>query len=327
MQYAITFLVRRLGQGIIIVLIVMIVVFCLLRVIPGDPALLIAGAMAPEERKAEVAKELGLTDPIPIQFFRYFMDVIQGDFGKSYIRTKGGSTSAGSASSLINRGTRADPIELILERLPKTLILAGVTLMMSVSISLVLGVWAGLNQGRWPDKVILYFTSTSVSLPNFWLALIFAMIFSLWLGLLPAVGYKGPIYAIMPAMVLSAEMVPFLTRGLSVAVSASIRERYVSVGFLRGLSRRSIIFGHVLKNASIPVLNLLGIQLGTLLGGVMIVEFVFDYPGVGHLALHSVFDRDFPVVQAIVVLTSAVFVIINILVDLLSSYIDPRLEY
>lgn len=326
MAFVLSFLLRRLAQGVIIVLVVMMIVFTLLRIIPGDPAQLITGGMASQEHVKKVAEELGLTDPIPVQFARYLKGILQGDFGASFIRTASGSASAASILRDEVKG-RARVVDLILERIPLTLQLASTALLFSVIVSVIIGLWAGLNHGRWPDKLALYISSAFISLPNFWLALILAMIFALWLNLLPAIGYNGFSYTILPAIVLSAEMVPFLIRGLSVSMAQALREPYVAAGYVRGLKRHRIIFCHALKNASVPLLNLFGIQLGGLLGGVLIVEFIFNYPGLGHLAIHAVFQRDFPLVQAIVILTSSIFVVVNIFVDLMASFIDPRLEY
>ncbi|KAA3509832.1 ABC transporter permease [Agrobacterium vitis] len=326
-MFALNFLVRRLFQGAIIIFLVSLLIFTLLRVVPGDPVRMMAGGMAPEALIEKIAKDMGLRDPILVQFGRYMSGVVQGDLGESFVRPANGAATGGSSFNDTTRGERAKVFTLIFGALPMTLQLAAVTLVIALIFSSIVGVAGGLAPGRWPDKLAFYISSIFISLPNFWLGIVLALLFSVKLGWLPAIGYQGFAYTILPAIVLAVELAPVLIRTLVSSVSAQMMEPYVSVGRVRGLSNSRIIANHALRNASVPLLNLLGVQFSSLLGGVIIVEYIFDYPGLGLLTINAVLQRDFPLIQGIAIVTSAIFVLINILVDLVATTIDPRLEY
>ncbi|MCE6078286.1 ABC transporter permease subunit [Agrobacterium vitis] len=326
-MFALNFLVRRLFQGAIIIFLVSLLIFTLLRVVPGDPVRMMAGGMAPEALIEKIAKDMGLRDPILVQFGRYMSGVVQGDLGESFVRPANGAATGGSSFNDTTRGERAKVFTLIFGALPMTLQLAAVTLVIALIFSSIVGVAGGLAPGRWPDKLAFYISSIFISLPNFWLGIVLALLFSVKLGWLPAIGYQGFAYTILPAIVLAVELAPVLIRTLVSSVSAQMMEPYVSVGRVRGLSNTRIIANHALRNASVPLLNLLGVQFSSLLGGVIIVEYIFDYPGLGLLTINAVLQRDFPLIQGIAIVTSAIFVLINILVDLVATTIDPRLEY
>jgi ABC-type dipeptide/oligopeptide/nickel transport system permease component len=324
---AVNFLMRRLVQGVVIIFLVSMLIFTLLRVVPGDPVRLMAGGMAPEALIEKIATDMGLRDPILVQFGRYMAGVVRGDLGQSFVRPANGAATGGSTFNDATRGERAEVFTLIYEALPMTLQLAAVTLVIALVFSSIVGIAGGLAPGRWPDKVAFYVSSIFISLPNFWLGIVLALLFSVKLGWLPAIGYQGFSYTFLPAIVLAVELSPVLIRTLVSSVSAQMMESYVSVGRVRGLSRSRIVAAHVLRNASVPLLNLLGVQFSSLLGGVIIVEYIFDYPGLGLLTINAVLQRDFPLIQGIAIVTSAIFVVINILVDLAATTIDPRLEY
>jgi peptide/nickel transport system permease protein len=319
-------LVRRLAQGVVIVFLTTFIIFTLLRVVPGDPVRLIVGGMAPDNVVEEIATRMGLRDPIPVQFGRYMLSVLQGDLGQSYQRPASGAIAQGGMFDDQTKGEMAKVADLIAERLPLTLLLAGFALLIALAVSLPIGLAGGLAPGRWPDKLAFFTGSIFVSLPNFWLGIVLALVVTIYLGWLPSIGYEGPLYAVLPAIVLAIEIAPFLIRSLSVSVAAVMQEPFVDAAIVRGLPRRRVVFGHALRNAAVPLLNLLGIQLSTLLGGVLVVEFIFDYPGLGLLTVHAVLQRDFPLIQGIAIVTSAMFVFINIAVDMVSTAIDPRLE-
>jgi peptide/nickel transport system permease protein len=325
--FVLSFLVRRILQGGLIILLVAFLIFTLLRVVPGDPARLIVGGMAPDNVVKEKAQELGLDDPIPVQFARYLHGLVQGDLGQSFMRPKSGASFGGSSYNDPTREERAAVLDLILENLPMTLQLAGLALVFSLLISLPLGIAGGLRPGRWPDNLALAAGSLFVSIPNFWLGIVLTLLLSVKLGWLPAIGYQGFSYTILPAFVLAIEIAPFIIRTLTVSVAQAMREDYIALAPVRGLTWSQTFFGHVTGSAAIPLLNLLGIQLGTLLGGVLVVEFIFDYPGLGLLTINAVLQRDFPLIQGIAIVISGLFVLINILVDLAALAVDPRLEY
>jgi len=314
-------------QGLVVLLIVSFAIFALLRVVPGDPARLIVGGMAPDEVVVQKAEELGLNDPIVVQYFRYLGDLAQGDLGNSFFRPKSGATVGAAAYDDPSRDERAEVLDLIVERIPLTLQLAGLSVIFALLISFPLGVAAGLNPGKWQDRLAFFSGSLFVSLPNFWLGIVLAQLFSVQLGILPSIGYKGFEYTILPAFVLAIGISPFIIRTLSVSIAQVMNEEFITVAPLRGLKRARIVGAHAIRNASIPLLNLFGIQLGLLLGGVLVVELIFDYPGLGRLTINAVLQRDFPIIQGVAIFISAIFVFINIAVDLAASFIDPRLEY
>ena len=326
-MFVIGFLLRRLAQGAVIVFLVSLLIFTLLRVIPGDPVRLMAGGMAPDELIEQIAEEMGLRDPIPVQFARYMGGVVQGDLGQSFIRPASGAAVGGAQFDDATRSERAEVLTLIAETAPYTIQLALLSMLFALVVGVPIGVWGGLNPGRWPDRVALYIGSLFVSLPNFWLGIVLALVLSVNLGWLPAIGYQGFAYTILPAIVLAVEIAPFIIRSLTVSMAQIMRENFIAAAAVRGLSRRRIVVAHAMKNASVPLLNLLGVQFSMLLGGVLVVEFIFDYPGLGLLTINAVLQRDFPLIQGIAIVTSAAFVLINIFVDLLATAIDPRLEY
>ncbi|KQT52500.1 MULTISPECIES: ABC transporter permease [unclassified Aureimonas] len=326
-MFVFSFLARRLVQGAVIIFLVSLLIFTLLRVVPGDPVRLMAGGMAPEALIEQIATEMGLRDPILVQFGHYMGKVVQGDLGQSFVRPANGASTGGSSFDDTTRGERAKVLDLILETLPMTLQLAATALVIALLFSAVLGIAAGLRPGGWPDKLAFYVSSVFISLPNFWLGIVLALLLSVKLAWLPAIGYGGFSYTILPAIVLAVELSPVLIRTLSSAVAAQMASSYVAVGHVRGLARPRIVANHALRNASVPLLNLLGVQFSSLLGGVIIVEYIFDYPGLGLLTINAVLQRDFPLIQGIAIVTSAIFVLINILVDLAATSIDPRLDY
>lgn len=326
-MFILGFLCRRLFQGVVIIFLVTFLIFTLLRVVPGDPARLIVGGMAPDEVVAEKARELGLHDPIPIQFARYLGELVRGDLGNSFIRPKSGASFGGSAYDDPTRGERAEVLGLIVDHLPLTLQLAALAIVFSLAISLPLGIAGGLNPGRWQDRLAFFSGSIFVSVPNFWLGIVLSLLFSVRLGWLPSIGYKGFIYTVLPALVLAIEVAPFVIRTLTVSLAQVMQEEFIVIAPIRGLPRWRTVTAHALRNASVPVMNLFGIQLGTLLGGVLVVEYIFDYPGLGLLTINAVLQRDFPLIQGIAICISAIFVIINIIVDLAATAVDPRLEY
>ena len=327
--FILSFLIRRLAQGALIVFLVTFVIFALLRVIPGDPTRVILGPMASEEVRENAAIELGLNKPIPVQYLSYVKDLSKGDFGKSFIRGKQGGSMGGSQDSKgLDLEHRASVLELILKVLPKTLILAGIGIFFALFISVPIGILAGLKSESFFGKLSLYLSSFLVSLPNIWIALVLILVVSVNAGFLPAFGYKNITYAFLPAIVLAIEICPVLIRAFSVSVTSNLSETFYEIGIVRGISRFNMIFKHIIRNSLIPILNLFGAQLiGMVLGGLFVVEFIFNYPGLGLLAINAVFQRDFPIIQAIAVLASSALVIINIVVDLTASIIDRRLKF
>lgn len=325
-MYLLRLLLRRLGQGLIIIVLVAFLIFTLLRVVPGDPARLIVGGMAPDSVVQQMSARLGLDRPIALQFASYLARLAQGDLGESFVRPANGASVGGATYDDPSRAERASVLGLTAQALPMTLQLAAVALCMALAVSLPLGIAGGLNPGRWPDRLAFYAGSLFVSLPNFWFGIVLTIWLSVKLGWIPSIGYQGFAYTLLPAFVLGVELAPFIIRTLTVSIAQIKDEAFVQAGVLRGIAQGQMTRRHILRNASVPLLNLFGLQLSGLLGGVVVVEFIFDYPGLGLLTINAVLQRDFPLIQGIAVLSSAIFVLINIAVDLLAAVIDPRLE-
>jgi len=327
MAFFLSFMLRRLSQGLVIILLVGFTIFALLRIIPGDPVRIIVGPMATEEQIAEIATDLGLRDPLVVQFGRYLVELSKGDMGSSFIKNKSGANVVMGRSSE-GLDNKASVFDLIKTALPFSILLAALSVAFALAFSLPLGIVAGLRPNGWINKISFAISSIFVSLPNIWLAILLILVLSTKLHWLPAIGYKGFSYAILPAIVLAIELSAVIVRALSSSVTSVMQETYIQAGVVRGLSMGHMIRHHVLRNAAIPMLNLFGAQLGgLLLGSIFVVEYIFNYPGLGLLTINAVFQRDFPVIQGVAILTTAVLVLINIIVDLISASIDRRLQY
>ena len=327
MAFFLSFMLRRLTQGLLIILLVGFVIFALLRIIPGDPVRIIVGPMATETQIEEIAKDLGLRDPLVVQFGRYRVELSNGDMGNSFIKNKSGANVVMGRSSE-GLDNKASVFDLIVTAAPYSIQLAGLSVVFALMFSLPVGIAAGLRPDSWINKISFGISSIFVSLPNIWLGILLILILSTKLHWLPAIGYKGFSYTILPAIVLAIELSSVIVRALSSSVTSAMRETYIQAGVVRGLSVGHMIRHHVLRNAAIPMLNLFGAQLGgLLLGSIFVVEYIFNYPGLGLLTINAVFQRDFPVIQGVAILTTAVLVLINIVVDLISASIDRRLQY
>jgi peptide/nickel transport system permease protein len=327
MAFFLSFMLRRLTQGLLIILLVGFVIFALLRIIPGDPVRIIVGPMATETQIEEIAKDLGLRDPLVVQFGRYLVELSNGDMGNSFIKNKSGANVVMGRSSE-GLDNKASVFDLIVAAAPYSIQLAGLSVVFALMFSLPVGIAAGLRPDSWINKISFGISSIFVSLPNIWLGILLILILSTKLHWLPAIGYKGFSYTILPAIVLAIELSSVIVRALSSSVTSAMQETYIQAGVVRGLSVGHMIRHHVLRNAAIPMLNLFGAQLGgLLLGSIFVVEYIFNYPGLGLLTINAVFQRDFPVIQGVAILTTAVLVLINIVVDLISASIDRRLQY
>jgi len=327
MAFFLSFILRRLSQGLVIILLVGFVIFSLLRIIPGDPVRIIVGPMATEQQIEEIATDLGLRDPLVIQFGRYLVELSKGNMGSSFIKNKSGANVVMGRSSE-GLDNKASVFDLIIAAVPYSVELAGLSVVFALLFSLPLGIAAGLRPDGWINKISFGISSIFVSLPNIWLGILLILVVSTKLHWLPAIGYKGFSYTILPAIVLAIELSAIIIRALSSSVTSVMQETYVQAGVVRGLSMGHMIRHHVLRNAAIPMLNLFGAQLGgLLLGSIFVVEYIFNYPGLGLLTINAVFQRDFPVIQGVAILTTAVLVLINIIVDLISASIDRRLQY
>ena len=327
MSYVLYFLARRSIQGFVIIFFACFLIFMVMRIVPGDPVRLMVGGAAPDQVLQRVAKELGLKDPLLVQFGRYIKDIAHGDFGTSFIRPKSGGSVGGEAWDDKRAHARAEVIDLIIERIPLTLLLGAMSIGWAIIIGIPLGILAAIKQGSWIDKFVNAFVSISISMPNFWVGIILMLIVSIRLKILPSVGYKGFTYVILPSFAVSLELAPILLRTIRASMIDVLKLNFVKVAKARCLSQASILFKHCFRNSLVPLLNVLGVQIGILLGGVIVVEYVFNFPGLGLLTIYAVLQRDFPLIQGIVIFFASVFVFTNIIVDLLCSYVDRRIEF
>jgi len=328
------YILKRVAQGVAVVIGVMMVIFFIIRVIPGDPARMIAGPSSTPERIAEIHKGLGLDKPIVVQFLHYLVRVVKGDLGQSIFRAKGGGTTTGrhihSASDTGRTGIedfeKAAVMDLILERLPLTLMLTGMAVLIAILTAGFLGILSAVKHDTMWDRIVTLISIVTQAAPNFWVGIVFILIVAVHLKLIPAMGYKNFAYVILPAFTLSLSMIPTWLRIIRLGLIDVLSKSFISGLKARGIRWDVILFKHALRSAAIPFVTVLSVHMGYLLGGAIIVEFVFDFPGLGLLTIVSVLQRDFTVVQGIVIFFASIFVLINILMDVLYVYLDPRIS-
>ncbi len=304
----IRFVLHRLGLAVIVVFGVSVAVFFMLRAVPGDPVTVMLAENSSPGEAQQLRHELGLDRPVYVQYFRYMDRIAHGDLGRS-IRLQLPVTT------------------LIMQRLPSTLELAFASLALASLVGIIAGVVAAASRGRLPDHLVMVGALLGVSIPSFWLALMLILFFGLKLGVLPIAGNDEGIKSlVLPAITLAAIPVAIISRLTRSSLLEVLREDYIRTARAKGLSRRKVLRRHALRNGLIPLVTVIGIQFGTLLGGAIIVETVFAWPGVGRLLIDAVTARDFPLVQGIILFIATGFVLVNVLVDLTYAFIDPRVR-
>jgi ABC-type dipeptide/oligopeptide/nickel transport system permease component len=302
------YVARRLIQSIIVLVGAMVISFVVLRIVPGDPALLMLSDMATREEIEHMRRALGVDQPIWVQFGIYVKQILTGDFGMSY-----------------RRGTPALP--LVLDYLPATIQLALAAFVITLVVAIPLGLLAAIRKNSWIDNVVSVIALVGQSVPVFWLGIMLILVISVKLRLLPTSGYGGLRHLILPAITLASSQIALVARMTRSSMLEVIRQDYMRTARAKGLAERTVLMKHGLRNALAPVVTVLGLQVGTLLGGAIITETVFAWPGAGALLVNSIGYRDYPVVQVMVVISALIFVIINLLVDLLYVVLDPRVSY
>lgn len=302
------YILKRLLMMIPVLLGVMIVVFTIMYITPGDPARMILGEGAPPAAVAEVREELGLDDPYIVQLFNYVKNVVLGfNLGDSYISKK--------------------PVaQELFERFPTTVTLAVLSVSISVIVGVSLGIISATKQYSVFDQIATSISLLGVSMPTFWAGLMAVIVFSVTLGWLPASGSYGPEYWVLPALTLGLHSSATIMRMTRSSMLEVIRQDYIRTARAKGQTERIVIVVHALKNAMIPVVTVIGMQFGTLLGGSILIESVFAIPGLGKYIIDSIKTRDNPVVQGGVLLLALSFSLVNLLVDILYGYIDPRIK-
>jgi len=301
------YLVLRLLQGLFTLLLVMITVFTIARV-AGDPITLLVSFDSSQADIDRIREEMGLADPLPQQFARFMWDAARGDFGTSF-------------------RTGAPAMEEVLGRVPATLQLTAFALLISLAISIPLGVLAAVTRGSLADVVARLFALVGQAAPNFWVGLMLIFFFSVRLGWFPTGGRGGLDHMILPAITLGTSASASLTRLTRSAMLDVIHSDYVTMARAKGLPRRVVIFKHALRNALIPVVTILGVRAGVLISGSVIIETIFAWPGVGRLIIQAINVSDFPVVQAAVLLTATTIILANFATDIAYMFIDPRIRY
>lgn len=304
------YIVKRLLMLVPLLLGVSLVVFLLLHLGPNDPAmsyLRLSGIPPTDEALAAVRADLGLDRPLVVQYFDWLGKAVQLDFGNSYV-------------------TGAPVLERLLHYLPNTLYLAGVAIVMTLVMSIPLGVLSALYKDGWFDNLMRMVAYIGVSTPSFWLAFMLMLLFSSKLGWLPSMGMGGFSYVIMPAFSVAFMSVCINIRLIRSNMLDQMHNRHIQYARLRGVKERKIVWGHVLKNSFIPVITALGMHIGEILGGSVIAEVVFAWPGVGRYAVSALYDRDFPVMQCFILMMTVLFVVCNLVVDILYAAIDPRIR-
>lgn len=302
------YLVRRILMLIPVILGVAFIVFFLLYITPGDPARIILGDQAPEEAVLELREEMGLDDPFLVQFGNYVYNlVVKQDIGKSYI-------------------TKRPVIEEILNVFPATLRLSASAVLLALVVGIPFGIISAIKQYSIFDSITMIFALIGISMPVFWLGLLLILFFSVYLGWLPASGYTTFSAMILPAIALGAQSVAIITRMTRSSMLEVIRMDYIRTARAKGQSEKKVVLKHALGNALIPIITIAGLQFGRLLGGAVLTESIFSIPGIGRLMVDSIKMRDFPIVQGGVLFVAVSFSLVNLLVDLLYAYVDPRIK-
>jgi len=310
------YVARRLLAAIPVMGVVAVFVFSLLYISPGDPAGIIAGDLATHEDIQRIRVKLGLDQPFPIRFAIWIWSVLQGDLGTSMF-------------------TGVPVTTLVAQRLEPTLALAVCTLIMTIIIAIPMGVIAASRAGRWIDRSVMMFSVAGFSIPVFVLAYGMILVFSIWLGWLPVQGYRsvtdgvGPFlrHLILPSLALSLGLIALVARITRASMLDVLAQDYIRTAKAKGLAERNVLLGHALKNAAVPIATIIGIGVALLISGVVVTETVFGIPGMGKLIVDAILRRDYPVIQGVTLLFSLAYVLVNLLIDILYTFLDPRIRY
>jgi peptide/nickel transport system permease protein len=316
-----TYIIRRLLMALVVLIFVTLIVFFVMRLLPGDPLIIYVGQNSqlqamPEEQIEVLRHQYGLDKSLPEQYFRWIFGIFHGDFGESiYYHEKVG--------------------KLLVERFPKTLYIGVLSLILGAITGILIGLWAGVRRGKWPDRIVTPLTYISITIPIFWLGILMIYFFGLKLHWLPTSGYTSPFtdfvlstrQLVMPVFCMSLFNIAANARQMRSSVLETISQDYIRTAWSKGLNERMVILKHALKNSLIPVITLIGLTVGMIFSGSVLVETVFAIPGVGRLLVSSIFGQDYVVVQAITFVISVSILLINLLVDLSYGWFDPRIRY
>ncbi|MDH5405798.1 MAG: ABC transporter permease [Candidatus Aminicenantes bacterium] len=299
---------RRLLLLVPVVWGVVTVVFSFIHLVPGDPVLAMVGENAQPADIARLRQQLGLNDPLHVQYFRYLAKLVRGDLG-------------------VSLHTGKPVIRTIIQRYPATIELALASLLLALIISIPLGVLSATKRNSPVDHFSMVLALLGISMPNFWLGPLLIILFSIKLNLLPVSGSGGLSHLILPAITLGTAMTALLTRMVRASMLEVMGQDYIRTARAKGLPERVVIYKHALKNALIPVVTIVGLQFGTLLTGAIITETIFAWPGLGRLTIQSISRRDYPLVQGCILMISLTYILVNLATDLLYTVLDPRIRY
>jgi len=303
------YLQQRLLLAVPVVFGVLILVFAIVHLLPGDPVLvMLSGANATPEQVAELRAQMRFDDPLTVQYWRFLRRAAVGDLGRSIF-------------------SKRPVIDEIRDQLPSTLELAGAAIVVATGVGLILGILAALRPNSWLDRLAMLAALGGVSMPSFWLGLLLILAFSLELGWLPATGQGGWNRLILPAATIGLGYAAVIARLVRSSFLEVLGHAYIGTARAKGLAERAVVLKHALGNALIPVVTIIGVQLGNLLAGTIIVETVFSRRGMGRLAVTAVLDKDYPLIQGVVLVSALGYVLVNLLVDVSYSVIDPRIRH
>jgi ABC-type dipeptide/oligopeptide/nickel transport system permease component len=301
------FILRRLAQNLLLLAFVIVAVFVMMRLTSGDPARIKAPVFASPDILDRYRAEFGTNKPIYAQLWTFLKGLSHGDFGDSFRYQQSVFT-------------------LIWQRLPRTILLAGLSLLIAIATALWLGVAGARKPGGWMDRVGLVVAALGQSAPIFWVGLLLVLVFSVKLGWFPAVGFSGPKSLVLPAITVSLSIVPTELRIVRSAMLDTLNQEHIRTSRAFGISDKRITYLYALRNAALPLITVVGIDLGYLLGGTIVTEVVFNYPGLGQLAISSVNARDYLTVQAITIISAAIFIFVNLVIDMIYMILDPRIR-
>lgn len=301
-------MIKRLLGTLPVVFGVLLLTFLLVHMVPGDPVEVMLGESVASADRAQLRAELGLDKPLVMQFAGYLGKLVQGDLGRSI-------------------HTQAPVAGMLAERIPATAKLAVSALLIAVLVGLPLGIIAALQANQWPDSLATGFSLTLSAMPHFWLGPLLMMVFALWLGWLPVSGMEGGASIVLPALTLGLGLAAILTRMTRASLLEVLHEDFVRTARAKGLPEKTVILRHALRAALLPVVTIVGLQLGSLLAGAVITETIFGWEGVGRLLVESIEKRDYPVTQACVLVIALTYVMVNLLTDVLYARLDPRVRF
>ena len=302
-----SYLLRRLWQSLLVIFGVSVVVFLILH-LTGDPAALLLPPDATAEDIAKFRHDMGFDDPVAVQYVRFLKGAVRGDFGQS-----------------IRHGEPA--MGLVVERLPATFELAGAGLVIALALAIPAGIVSAVRRNTSIDYISTVVALLGQAMPTFWLGIMLILVFSVRLNWLPSSGRGDVEHLILPAITLGLFTTARITRLTRSGMLEVLGQDYIRTARAKGMGEPPVVWKHALKNAAIPIVTIVGIELGTLLGGSVITETIFAWPGVGRLSVQAIFNRDYPVVQSAVFLLASTFVIVNFLVDVVYTYLDPRIRF